>query len=677
MGKRRGSTDEEHEAKRARSSASPTTTPQAPTKGNALLLPTQPSTSAPSAAAPTGLTLANATLVMSGYIGSLRNNMTLHNAVYEVSDVPPPGSGFQCTLKLPHNAPVRESQSTGQCNSKMAAKASAAFHAICALYAAGEITSTLELTPKNPSLTNRGAAGGRQKVTKSATAGTNTYGYIASSKFWDESRPLTKHAFGSVVQLCMPGHPEVDSKCRRLLLVTASSLPSDSPVTVDVGQAGADASMTFYSSHRLKLSGREQQLEKAHEYTLELLRSAHGRKFSAKLEQSSYVMLPLSRGFKGSVASPDDIDWDEVEAISRPWTTVSGSLSQAELDKQIQDKVAVTEEPVKLRLYLGDVRPDLDPTSAHPSERNSSIASVYTPLAAKLRLPAVSSAHSQIVEATIYSGPKTFGVVGSASSLPEAVGSSKVYVPVAGIRLHPISASTIRTTSTLAEALAGLDTHLLATELSNQIFKGRLQPTLTRQAITSPSARPTAGVDNYERLEMLGDTLLKFVVGVDCYTKTWSNQGDMSQARHQVVSNNALRASLLRSGIPPYIRVRYRAAKDFVPPGWDVEGKNVGVPTDQIVGDKVLADVCEALIGAAYLTSGRKLQAALDAMHTMFLDIEVTDWSTLKRTTPPPAACAQPTWNDRRNSDASRPLTVLGYKFHDPRKGRIVLVRFV
>lgn len=585
-------------AKRKRSSTSPETRSSSPAKRPVLLdswspASTTPSTTVPQPAPlgpPNGLTLANANGVLSGYIGSLRNNLSLHNAVYTVTDAPPPEKGFQCALALPYNCPVRAASSKGTWPSKQAAKSSAAFNALCDLYAHGEVTVDLKLTPKNPTKAARAgptSAGGGKKG-KSAMTGTETYDYIPSARFWQDCPPLSKHVFGSVVHLTIPKHQDEEKQNRRLLFVTSVPLPMSTPLTVDVSVPGVEASLTFHPSLALKFSSTKNQLEKTFAYTLTLLRGTHKRPYSAKLQSSAYLVLPLGRGYEGTEATPQDIDWIEVEETYKPSTTTVEGLTADELTSRLTEGVGYRAEPLKLLYYTTQIAPDLTPSSPHPQHPGKTIQEVFDEIAVKERFVPAEESSPFVITTERYHGPRTSGVVGSLAPPPENhAKEEQLLVPAGCLKIFPISASSLRTASMLSDGLASLDRQLLAVELSHKLFRGTLDPILARQAITSPSARPTANTDNYERLELLGDTLLKFIVGVSCYAEKTATQGQMSHTRHEIVNNNALRQAIMPSGAIPYIRNRYRAAKDFAPPMWWVEGVDLSPPTDQVLGDKV------------------------------------------------------------------------------------------
>jgi dsRNA-specific ribonuclease len=75
----------------------------------------------------------------------------------------------------------------------------------------------------------------------------------------------------------------------------------------------------------------------------------------------------------------------------------------------------------------------------------------------------------------------------------------------------------------------------------------------------------------------------------------------------------------------------------------------------------------EALIGAAYLSGGKSIQAALDAMHALHVPIQLQSTAELQTG----SVVARLLGGRTRPSEG--PLTILGYEFKDSAKGRSAL----
>ncbi len=142
-------------------------------------------------------------------------------------------------------------------------------------------------------------------------------------------------------------------------------------------------------------------------------------------------------------------------------------------------------------------------------------------------------------------------------------------------------------------------------------------------AISASSAREET---NYQRLEFLGDSLLKICTSLQLLADypLW-HEGYLTARRDQIVSNSRLARAALQVGLDKFI-----ITKTFTGRKWrplyvqDMLNMAGGAPARDM-STKVLADVVEALFGAAKLDGG--MPKALACM-TVFLP-EI-DWQPLE-----------------------------------------------
>src|SRR5205807_545181 len=124
-----------------------------------------------------------------------------------------------------------------------------------------------------------------------------------------------------------------------------------------------------------------------------------------------------------------------------------------------------------------------------------------------------------------------------------------------------------------------------------QSLLDELPADLAEQAFTH-SSWVEQRTDSYERLAFLGDVVLSIAISDHIYPRfpDWG-AGRLTKLRAQAVSRQACAEVARELGVPERLRA---AAPDGV-------GKNAEV----LVGsDRILASVCEAIIGAAYLAFG-------------------------------------------------------------------------
>ncbi|PLB44911.1 ATP-dependent helicase dcl2 [Aspergillus steynii IBT 23096] len=147
-----------------------------------------------------------------------------------------------------------------------------------------------------------------------------------------------------------------------------------------------------------------------------------------------------------------------------------------------------------------------------------------------------------------------------------------------------------------------LEATMIATSLCETILQNlgfsAIEHVIT--AITTPSA---LALTNYQRYEFLGDSLLKYTVSSRLYYEqpNW-HEGYLSEKRNSIVQNFRLARAALELGLDSFI-----ISKSFTPRRWTaplISEKMIHVAARRSMSSKVLADVVEALIGAAFLEGG-------------------------------------------------------------------------
>lgn len=143
---------------------------------------------------------------------------------------------------------------------------------------------------------------------------------------------------------------------------------------------------------------------------------------------------------------------------------------------------------------------------------------------------------------------------------------------------------------------------------------------LLRMAVTAPAAgekmRDSDLPYDYQRLETLGDCVLKCLASIQLYSDhPWWHEGFLSKRRAHAISNAQLAKAAIEKGLYRWIirdqlqakkwRPRYVAHLGLSVPGSEEPGgSGEGTDKTQELSTKVLADVVEALIGAAYVHGG-------------------------------------------------------------------------
>ncbi|KAJ2851363.1 Dicer-like protein 1 [Coemansia brasiliensis] len=129
---------------------------------------------------------------------------------------------------------------------------------------------------------------------------------------------------------------------------------------------------------------------------------------------------------------------------------------------------------------------------------------------------------------------------------------------------EPLPIDDIMNLSLLPALLARLNQTLLAYEVKSKLEHPARVNTV-RQAITATSS---ASDVNYERLETLGDSVLKFITSVEMFVKyPDAHEGILSFQRKQIISNSNLCDLSLQLNLPPYIISTIFSRRDVRMPG--------------------------------------------------------------------------------------------------------------
>lgn len=103
-------------------------------------------------------------------------------------------------------------------------------------------------------------------------------------------------------------------------------------------------------------------------------------------------------------------------------------------------------------------------------------------------------------------------------------------------------------------------------------------------ALTHSSYSNEHNVENYERLEFLGDAVLQLIMSEYFYLNTTYKEGDMSKIRASFVCEHALATYSKKVGLDKHIQVGHGQAND--------------------INDTIVADCFESVLGAIFLDSG-------------------------------------------------------------------------
>ncbi|OCF55448.1 hypothetical protein L486_06931 [Kwoniella mangroviensis CBS 10435] len=591
--------------------------------------------------------------------------------------------------------------------------------------------------------------------------GLGSYESYISPPFWAESRSLnTDCLYATTLEFILESPYQqthkIDEKCRKLCLVTSRPLDIFDKggmveINLTIGDQQLPQSTGYGPKFKLVDYGRlkywsEEDLDKALKFTKRLLRAELQKPFKGDLARVKWLLVPLKSDFipfsslnkdddekkkngkekkkkKRRKLSEKDISWEEISKIVDGPLYTSIHLDDMDiLKKQCIDRMITSPSEFARRKYITSVRFDLSLDSPHPANPARTIVESLPS-----GIPPLGYSKQPILQCENVRPYKSGGIMGS---ILHPIKAETSYIAPELTKIHCIPCSIYRTGTVLPYLFDELDNHLIANQANKDLLNGMIDGRLLKQALTTPGSNMILST-NYERLEFLGDTILKFIITLYFYlfdlpsnsTKS-SNLDSVSlsrsigsskngngrrtteefdQDRHVITSNRSLQHNALEVGLNKYIRNKRFKSKEWLPKdwilNWDEWSKNnnggevkgnpslKGLESKEVLGmndlgDKILADVLEAIIGASYLTS-RNFDNVISVVHSLGIPIKgLNAWSDIKHLVPTPSF-SHKTTKDEKVSELgeakymkffkAKGKTILGYEFKDENRLNQVL----
>nr|GAT54023.1 predicted protein [Mycena chlorophos] len=538
---------------------------------------------------------------------------------------------YTCTVLLPSNGVA--SVVGQQCSSAGHARRSAC-HTYCTrLWEAGLLDATAfvarQPTPPKPS-------------TSSDQAGVQVYP-ANTPDFWKRI-PAGSRLFPVLITVA-----GLAKEYSPIILLTRDLMPSLLPFKLfPPGQVAKiqllRCSPFVIDSERLTL---------LHSYTLRLCRAVTNRPLTCAVEGAPYFVAPLPRHWSGDTDRlVDTISWDLVTQAADSWCIPLKYGNAEDVAADIEDAVIVDRTAEFTRRYESlRVRQDLSPLS-HPedSPREAAYANLLEYCkAVRKNFEGLDDEGQALIEIE-----SVFATVSHLDPAAPQVATGpqppRYLIPELCFKFT-VPARTFRTALLLPSIMHRVDSFLLVKEVNARFFRNQISESRLDEAITAPSSRMEL---NYERLELLGDSFLKYLASVYVFVyQPSTGEGALHVARQEIVNNQSLFRAVVSVGLPAYIQSRPFSFKAWQPRNYrmvetgsangnsEVNAKHARERQHKL-GDKVVADTAEAILGAAYLTGGR--DTALAAAKALNLPFPLIDrWSDLRRNllVPPAKITAQ------------------------------------
>ncbi|KIK99243.1 hypothetical protein PAXRUDRAFT_30619 [Paxillus rubicundulus Ve08.2h10] len=616
---------------------------------------------------------------------------------------------WSCTVMLPLGLPL-EYVSGPTCLTPAHARRSAAYEACVQLFEYGAFDHSLFPAPQRLELTASAALATDQ------VSGNRCYPR-KRTQFWTNSIRLScRHLFPFIV--CVEGR---DADFAPILILTRQPLPHIPPFRLFF----PGMSETIRNLRGPPLVVDEQRLEALRLFTLRICRAISNKPFCCSVEKMAYIFAPLKPPQHGNFQTIESIDfghlldyipWDIVRLAGKGW------MARFDLDDLRSSPDSVRDIIIQDRLveftrryYAVRLRQDLTPLSKpEDSPREVEYANLVEYCKAWRKgfeglvdytQPLVEVSQAAVAGNHLNPSFRPF--------TEPAKAAVKYLIPELSAKFT-IPASTFRTALILPSITRRIEDFLIVHELNGSLFNHSIHADLLFAAISAPSA----GFEvDYERLELFGDSFLKYLASAYVFvTNPAQHEGALHAARQRIISNKVLMQSADRTGLPQYVQSKPFSHKLWNPPNFTVdslppsnnveptgsgdEGSGVAgishVDTSashdgpellvnvlnsesadprvrrkknsrddnatQWLGDKTIADVTEAIIGAAYLSGGR--DNALQAAKALQVPIPLAQqWHDFRRKAlAPPSAVTRPL----RQGTTEAVEAIIGHRFDHP-----------
>ncbi|UKZ82737.1 hypothetical protein TrVFT333_010533 [Trichoderma virens FT-333] len=552
------------------------------------------------------LTFITSLEVLAKYASSFPNNAIdgVLPLEYIVTSI---GKKFVARVVLPDASPIKMFPGEVQ-KSKQLARCSAAFEACVHLIGKKYINGNLQpaFTKKLPDMRNARLALSSDKKSE--------YDMRIKPDFWSSClapEPPTS-LYQTIIALDQP--EALGRASRPLILLTRKPLPDIPSTPLFFG--GGQTSIMRLSNSQTSFEVLPHEIEALASFTLRLFADVFSKEYDAKSHEIPYFVAPSK--LSPSRGNDAEIDWEAVQ-YAHDNEQLRWENAPSEFFK---DKLATDPWDGSRKFILHGINAELKPSDPTPKgvpqpkslgyRKVEQIIKEYSnSLSIKSRQRRNWRDDQPVVNAELLPIRRNF--LDEFFVDDECDGTC--YVILEPLRVSPIPVDVVSMALVLPVVIYRIDSVLIALETCS-LFGLTIRSDLALEAVTKDSFnteehgehqidfQPGMG-KNYERLEFLGDTFLKMATTISVYTiAPDADEFHYHVGRMMMLCNKNLFEHAVEKGMPAYTRTKAFDRRTWYPSNMTLKrGKATRTETKHCLSHKSIADVCEALIGAAYMTS--------------------------------------------------------------------------
>ena len=630
----------------------------------------------------------NSLLILSRFASSLRHVGATDKEVYE-EEIDVEQALFRYTARLPENEDCHVKGCRGEWKtSKQLAKRSAAWACCYLLRQKGHLDDSLDSIHRKYKPENSNA---RLSVTSKKSA----YDMQTKPSLWQaEVGTIPTTLFATILHF----EPEKSLKhpCAPMIMLTRTSLPEfpQFPAYLE------DKVKTMINLSKLPqpLQVSKEQLDTFTNFTLQgVFMDVFNKGYDHEPEMMSYWLVPLSSNADlGSSNIENIVDPAALNMLPesrKPW---SAEMLHAEWENKFLS------DPYngKFHYFTSTIQPNVsiyDPVSSDipkiSQKKRTNIIdfsnSAWTATKKKLQIAHVIDDHQPVLSADLVGTRRNF--------LGASVGQDLITCLIAPqfLEIGRIKIDAAASCVVWPAIIHRLESYMIVLEAFEKLNLPNISAGLALEAFTKDADNPdeeqqthTGGRrgmgKNYERLEFIGDSLLKMTTTISVFLRTKCDEEGMHCRRMELLCNRTLfnvstagDLQLYRyartlgfdrtTWYPEFLKLRHgRGAKKEPEP-------NKHEAASQYLGMKTIADMSEAIIGAAVIATYDKpldegrfdlpIQAITKLVRSP--DHDVTSWIEMIKQYKAPA------WSLRENDPVAKDRAQLvfdrtGYKFNHP-----------
>ncbi|EFQ33220.1 RNase3 domain-containing protein [Colletotrichum graminicola M1.001] len=522
------------------------------------------------------------------------------------------GQTFVAEVQLPERSPIMHVAGFPQSN-KQAARCSAAFEMCKELIKKKYIDHNLQpvFTKKLPAMRNARLAVSSNKRAE--------YKMRTKPDIWFRLGPFS-HLYVNILVLATPD--AVGRNSKPLLLLTREKLPDLPAIPLFFGNDQQSEAFVVALPAPIQVSETDSELLKS--FTFRIFKDMFSKEYEAPIQNIPYFLAPTRRHHSEDLARADAatlIDWVHLrETKDREYLEWDDNAAE----EFFQDKLVIDPYAGSRKFYLRGVRKDMKPTDPVPEgapdpghrpwrdpavEKNIKEYSVSMWM--KSRAKRTWRDTQPVVEAEVVSLRRNL----LDDFVEVTTEESKIcYIILEPLRVSTLPIETVVMAFTFPAIIHRIDAVLIALDAC-KFLDLDIRPDLALEAVTKDSDNSDehgknkinfqGGMGkNYEQLEFLGDCFLKMATTIALFTQNpEDNEFAYHVERMLLICNQNLFNKAVDRSLPEYVRSKSFDRRSWYPSGLRlIRGKEGSLNHRHALADKSIADVCEALIGAAYLS---------------------------------------------------------------------------